>query len=102
VLLSCGRGYKRRTEKYRYVPIIHMIVCESPRQGLAQQTVSEAAEASNRQSMSYIGGTGRALACTECTCTLGSARGNLCTLLEVIFQVCTHFLRDLEESAHIF
>ena len=26
----------------------------------------------------------------------------VCTLLEVIFQVCTLFLRVLEESAHIF
>ncbi len=51
--LSCGRGYKRGTEKYRLVPIIHTIVCESARQGLAQQTVSEAAEASNRRSMSH-------------------------------------------------
>ncbi len=53
MLLSCGRGYKRRTEKYHLVPIIHTIVCGSPRQGLAQQTVSEEAEASNRQSMSH-------------------------------------------------
>ncbi len=51
--LSCGRGYKRRTEKYRLVQIIHTIVCGSPRQGLAQQTVSEAAEASYRQNMSH-------------------------------------------------
>ncbi len=38
-------------EKY-FVQIIHMIVCGSPRQGLAQQAVSKAAETSSRQSMS--------------------------------------------------
>ncbi len=43
---------KRLMEKYHLVPITHMIVGGSPRQGLAQQTVSEAAEASSRQSMS--------------------------------------------------
>jgi len=79
VPLSCVRGYKRRTEKYRLVPIIHTIVCESPRQGLAQQTVSEAAEASNRQSMSH-------------TCS------SMHTIKQVeVTATCEHFAKFVED-----
>jgi hypothetical protein len=39
---------KKRRVKYRSVPMIHMIVCGSRRHVLAQQAVSEAAEASSR------------------------------------------------------
>ena len=49
-----------------------------------------------------ISGTGCALACTECTCTPGSAHGKRCTLNFEIFQECTLFLRVLQESAHFF
>ena len=41
VPLSCLRRINRRTVKAVAVPIIHTIVYESPRQGLAQQTVPE-------------------------------------------------------------
>ena len=49
-----------------------------------------------------ISGTGCALACTECTCTPGSAHGKRCTLNFENFQECTLFLRVLQESAHFF